>query len=56
MHNALDRRVAMIADRIGVLAGLYRQFFDARNILPRDRITGIVGSISAATAGVTATA
>ena len=43
MHDAGDRRMRVIADRIGVLARLRRQFLGARNELPRDRIVGIVG-------------
>ena len=38
-----NRRMRIIADRIGVLAGLLDQFRGARNELPRDRIVGIVG-------------
>ena len=46
----------VIADRIGALVGLHDQFLGARNVLPRDRIKGIVGVDQAAMSGVTATA
>ncbi|MGY3649250.1 hypothetical protein ACVWWR_007022 [Bradyrhizobium sp. LM3.2] len=40
MHDPGDRRVRMIADRIGVLARLHLQLRGSRNELPRDRIVG----------------
>ena len=43
MHDAGDRRMRVIADRIGILARLRHQFLGARNELPRDRIVGIIG-------------
>jgi hypothetical protein len=43
MHDAGDRRMAVIADRIGILAWLGDQFRGARNELTRDRIVGIAG-------------
>ena len=33
----------VVADRIGILVRLRHQFLGARNILPRDRIVGIIG-------------
>ena len=41
MHDAGDRRMRVVADRIGVFAGRVHQFQRARNELPRDRIVGI---------------
>ena len=43
MHDAGDRRMGVVADRIGVFAGLLHQFQRIRNELPRDRIVGILG-------------
>ena len=43
MHDAVHRRMRVIADRIGALARLRGQFLGARDELPRDRIVGIVG-------------
>ena len=56
MHDAGYRRMRVVADRIGLLAGSNRQLFRARDVLPRDRIVGSSGSISAAISGVTAMA
>ena len=42
MHDAGDRRMRVIADRIGVFAWRVHQFLRARDELPRDRIVGIV--------------
>ncbi len=41
VHNTGNRRMAVIADRIGVLAGPRQQFLGARNELARDGIVGI---------------
>ena len=43
VHDAGNRRMRVIADRIGALARLAHQFLRARNELPRDRIVGIIG-------------
>jgi hypothetical protein len=42
MHDPADRRMRMIANRIGVLARSSHQFLSAWNELPRDRIVGII--------------
>ena len=41
MHDAGDRRMRVVADRIGVFAWRAHQFQRARNELPRDRIVGV---------------
>ena len=41
MHDAGDRRMRVIADRIGVLARLQLQLCGGRNELPRNGIIGI---------------
>ena len=38
-----NRRMRVVADRIGVFAGRAHQFQRARNELPRDRIVGVFG-------------
>ena len=43
MHDARDRRMRVITDRIGAFVRLRHQFLGAWNKLPRDRIVGIVG-------------
>ncbi len=43
VHDACDRRIGVIADRIGIFAWPRQQFLGAWNELPRDRIVGIVG-------------
>jgi hypothetical protein len=43
MHDAGDRRMVVIADRIRILAWLSDQFLGARNELTRNRIVGIPG-------------
>ena len=43
MHDAGDRRMHVIADRIGALAFAAHQLQGVRNELPRDRVVGIVG-------------
>ena len=42
MHDAIDRRMRVIADRIGALLRLRDELIGARDILPRDRIVRIV--------------
>ncbi|MGY4313135.1 hypothetical protein ACVWW1_002438 [Bradyrhizobium sp. JR3.5] len=41
MHDAGDRRMRIVADRIGVLARLLDELVGARDELPRDRVGGI---------------
>ncbi len=43
MHDAGDRRMRVVADRIGILAALHHQLAGARDELPRDWIGGIAG-------------
>ena len=43
MNDSIHRRMRVVPDRIGALAGLRRQFIRVRDILPRDRIVGIGG-------------
>jgi hypothetical protein len=42
MYDAVNRRMAVIADRISAFAWLCREFVNAGNVLPRDRIVGII--------------
>ena len=55
-HNASDRALQRVADRIGMLGRIADEFADVGNILPRDRVAGSPFSISSATAGVSAMA
>ena len=43
MDDAGNRRMGVIADRIGVFAGLCTSSSTFRNELPRDRVVGILG-------------
>lgn len=44
MHDPTDRRTSVVADRIGVLAGLLDELVGARDELPRDRV-GWIGRV-----------
>ena len=55
MHDAFDGRMGMVADRVGMLVWQRIEFAQIRQELPRDRVGGIIGSISAAISGVIAT-
>ena len=43
MHDAGDRRMGVVADRIGTFASAGHQLTGCRDELPRDRVVGIVG-------------